>query len=81
MFTVVYVTFHWHLWEKMSEENSFSLYSSPRQLDCEGHDLENVCLLRTPADGNRIIEQAKGRNVVVIGTSFIGEYHIKQLTH
>ena len=51
-----------------------SLSCSPRTLQNHpGIDLENVCLLRTPEDANRIANQAKGKHVVVIGTSFIGK--------
>lgn len=45
---------------------------SPILLDCPGSDLENVCYLRTPADANKISSEARDKNAVVIGTSFIG---------
>lgn len=38
-----------------------------------GFQLENVFLLREPAEANKIAQLAAGKNVVVIGTSFIGE--------
>lgn len=44
----------------------------PRQLPINGADFENVCLLRTPDDANKIAEAAKGKKVVIIGSSFIG---------
>ncbi|XP_071789425.1 apoptosis-inducing factor 3-like [Asterias amurensis] len=44
----------------------------PIVLDIPGHDLKNVCILRSPEDANYIAEQGKGKNVVIIGTSFIG---------
>ncbi|XP_077995497.1 apoptosis-inducing factor 3-like isoform X2 [Glandiceps talaboti] len=44
----------------------------PRVLPIPGHDLENVCLLRTPDDANKIAKLAKGKRVVIVGTSFIG---------
>ncbi|KAK3084850.1 hypothetical protein FSP39_020165 [Pinctada imbricata] len=44
----------------------------PRVLPIPGVDLKNVCQLRTPADANFIAENAKGKNVVIIGSSFIG---------
>ncbi|CAH1801502.1 unnamed protein product [Owenia fusiformis] len=44
----------------------------PKPLTVPGGDLENICLLRSPEDGNTIVEQSKGKNVVVVGTSFIG---------
>lgn len=46
--------------------------SSPRQLQCQGSELQNVFLLRTPEDANKISESAVGKSVVVIGSSFIG---------
>ncbi|XP_060076047.1 apoptosis-inducing factor 3-like [Ylistrum balloti] len=45
---------------------------SPRVLPIPGIDLENVRMLRTPADANYIAENAVGKNVVIIGSSFIG---------
>ncbi|CAH3103418.1 unnamed protein product [Porites lobata] len=44
----------------------------PRSLNCPGVDLENVMLLRSPEDANKIVELVPGKNVVIIGTSFIG---------
>ena len=44
----------------------------PRQLPIPGADFDNVCLLRTPDDANKIAEAAKGKKVVIIGSSFIG---------
>ncbi|XP_033123203.1 apoptosis-inducing factor 3-like [Anneissia japonica] len=44
----------------------------PRVLSIPGADLENVCLLRTPEDGNHIVNNARDKNVVIIGASFIG---------
>ena len=44
----------------------------PRTLPIPGFDLENVLLLRDPSQANKIAELATGKNVVVIGTSFIG---------
>ncbi|KAJ1186430.1 hypothetical protein NDU88_003211 [Pleurodeles waltl] len=46
--------------------------SSPRHLQCQGSELQNVFLLRTPEDANIISESAVGKRVVVLGTSFIG---------
>lgn len=45
---------------------------SPRVLPIPGIDLENVRMLRTPSDANFIAEKAVGKNVVIIGSSFIG---------
>ncbi|XP_064612325.1 apoptosis-inducing factor 3-like [Liolophura sinensis] len=44
----------------------------PRTLPVPGKDLKNVCLLRTPKDANYIASEAAGKNVVIIGSSFIG---------
>lgn len=45
----------------------------PRKItNIPGHQLDNIFQLRTPQDGNRIVEKAKGQNVVVVGSSFIG---------
>ena len=49
------------------------LVCSPRVLNIPGNDLKNVCVLRSPEDANYIAEQGKGKNVVIIGTSFIGK--------
>ena len=43
-------------------------------LSIPGADLENVFTLRTPDDANRIAENIAGKNVVIVGSSFIGEY-------
>ena len=45
----------------------------PRTLPIPGFDLENVFLLREPAQANQIAQLAVGKKVVIIGTSFIGE--------
>ena len=50
----------------------FALFR-PRSLDIPGADLKGVCLLRSPEDGNAIAETTKDKNVVIVGTSFIGE--------
>ncbi|XP_078337500.1 apoptosis-inducing factor 3-like isoform X4 [Crassostrea virginica] len=44
----------------------------PRVLPIPGKDLQNVYQLRTPEDANKIAEHAAGKNVVIIGSSFIG---------
>ncbi|KAK6968220.1 apoptosis-inducing factor 3-like isoform X1 [Biomphalaria glabrata] len=44
----------------------------PRQLPIPGSDLKNVYSLRTPHDANSIAENAQGKNVVIMGSSFIG---------
>ncbi|NXY50469.1 AIFM3 factor, partial [Ceuthmochares aereus] len=41
-------------------------------LKVPGADLQNVCTLHTPEDSNKISELATGKNLVIIGASFIG---------
>ncbi len=54
-----------------------SFLFSPRSLSLPGSDLDGICLLRTPEDANKIAADCRGKHVVVIGTSFIGEiYHL-----
>ncbi|XP_068122105.1 apoptosis-inducing factor 3-like [Hyperolius riggenbachi] len=61
-------------------DGSFLLYSQlliatgsrPRELQCPGSTLNNVFHLRTPEDANTISEAAAGKNVVIMGSSFIG---------
>ncbi|XP_076107886.1 apoptosis-inducing factor 3-like isoform X2 [Mytilus galloprovincialis] len=64
---------------KFEDESSLNYTSlviatggKPRQLPINGADFENVCILRTPDDANKIAEAAKGKKVVIIGSSFIG---------
>ena len=53
------------------------MYSSrPRVLPIPGVDLKNVFSLRTPDDANAIAAAANGKNVVIIGSSFIGRLKI-----
>ena len=44
----------------------------PRTLDIPGSEASNVFVLRTPGDANQIAALADGKNLVVIGSSFIG---------
>jgi apoptosis-inducing factor 3 len=45
----------------------------PNSLQLPGANLENVCLLRSEADAERILEKAKAaKRVCIIGSSFIG---------
>ncbi|XP_068766028.1 apoptosis-inducing factor 3 isoform X2 [Struthio camelus] len=46
--------------------------SHPILLEVPGADLQNVCLLQTPEDSSKILELATGKNLVIIGASFIG---------
>ncbi|NXK85387.1 AIFM3 factor, partial [Formicarius rufipectus] len=41
-------------------------------LKVPGADLQNVCVLQTPEDSSRISKLATGKNLVIIGASFIG---------
>ncbi|NWU84996.1 AIFM3 factor, partial [Onychorhynchus coronatus] len=41
-------------------------------LKVPGADLQNVCILQTPEDSRKILELATGKNLVIIGASFIG---------
>ncbi|XP_044139812.1 apoptosis-inducing factor 3-like isoform X2 [Bufo gargarizans] len=46
--------------------------SRPRELKCPGSTLKNVFYLRCPEDANAISEAATKKNVVIMGSSFIG---------
>ena len=46
----------------------------PRILPIPGIDLDNVCQLRNPAEANKIGKDAAGKNVVILGSSFIGRF-------
>ncbi|CAL4157356.1 unnamed protein product, partial [Meganyctiphanes norvegica] len=45
---------------------------SPRKLGCSGEELQGVFYVRSPEDSNAINNAATEKNVVVVGTSFIG---------
>ncbi|XP_044286536.1 apoptosis-inducing factor 3-like [Varanus komodoensis] len=45
---------------------------SPRQLQCPGSALQNVCVLLTPEDAGRILRLSTGKRAVIVGASFIG---------
>jgi NADPH-dependent 2,4-dienoyl-CoA reductase/sulfur reductase-like enzyme/nitrite reductase/ring-hydroxylating ferredoxin subunit len=45
---------------------------SPQTLNVPGKDLGNIYVLRSVDDGNNIAATTRGKNVVVIGQSFIG---------
>ena len=49
---------------------------TPRELNIPGHDLNGIYQLRSVFDANKIAEVAKDKNVVVIGSSFIGKVYI-----
>jgi len=44
----------------------------PRLLNVPGHGLKNIFYLRSPEDGNQIHNESQGKNVVILGTGFIG---------
>ncbi|XP_054373011.1 apoptosis-inducing factor 3-like [Molothrus ater] len=41
-------------------------------LKVPGADLQNICTLQTPEESSKILELATGKNLVVVGASFIG---------
>ncbi|NXG17309.1 AIFM3 factor, partial [Grallaria varia] len=41
-------------------------------LKVPGADLQNVCVLQTPEDSSKILKLATGKNLVIVGASFIG---------
>ncbi|XP_064533462.1 apoptosis-inducing factor 3-like isoform X1 [Pseudopipra pipra] len=41
-------------------------------LKVPGADLQNVCVLQTPEDSSKILELATGKNLVIVGASFVG---------
>ncbi|NWW55278.1 AIFM3 factor, partial [Pedionomus torquatus] len=46
--------------------------SHSSSLKVPGADLQNVCTLQTPEDSSKILHLATGKNLVIIGASFIG---------
>ncbi|NXU86432.1 AIFM3 factor, partial [Xiphorhynchus elegans] len=46
--------------------------SHSKPLKAPGADLQNVCILQTPEDSSKILKLATGKNLVIIGASFIG---------
>ncbi|NXS14357.1 AIFM3 factor, partial [Neodrepanis coruscans] len=48
-------------------------------LKVPGADLQNVCTLQTPEDSSKILELATGRNVVLVGASFIEKSQASRL--
>lgn len=46
--------------------------ATPRLLDVPGKDLRHIYALRVPEEAAAIYGQAEGRNLVVVGSSFIG---------
>uniref|UniRef100_A0A8D2IU36 L-amino-acid oxidase n=1 Tax=Varanus komodoensis TaxID=61221 RepID=A0A8D2IU36_VARKO len=56
----------------MNRGASAPLVHSPRQLQCPGSALQNVCVLLTPEDAGRILRLSTGKRAVIVGASFIG---------
>ena len=50
-------------------------FFSPRQLRVPGHDLANVHTLREVADAHAVAAAGDQKDVVLIGSSFIGNVH------
>jgi len=50
--------------------------SRPRELRNPGHELfrKNIYYLRNVTDSNAIAAEAADKKVVIVGTSFIGEF-------
>ncbi|XP_053817558.1 apoptosis-inducing factor 3-like isoform X3 [Vidua chalybeata] len=46
--------------------------SHPGFLKVPGADLQNICTLQTPEESSKILELATGKNLVIVGASFIG---------
>ncbi|CAG2118728.1 unnamed protein product, partial [Medioppia subpectinata] len=44
----------------------------PKIYEAKGNELKNICYLRTHSDANYIAQNANEKNVIIIGTSFIG---------
>ena len=45
----------------------------PREMESvPGHGLKNIYQLRSPEDANTILSSAQDKNVVVVGSSYIG---------
>ena len=51
---------------------SWAIDYSPRRLPIPGSDLDNVYCLRVAEEAHAIAAKAEGKNLVVIGSSFIG---------
>ena len=49
--------------------------SGPRKLNCYGADLNNICYLRNHRDAQKISQSFIDKDVVICGTSFIGNLH------
>ncbi|NWI03154.1 AIFM3 factor, partial [Tichodroma muraria] len=50
-------------------------------LKVPGAELQNVCTLQTPEESSKILELATGKNLVIVGASFIGTGRSGLLSH
>lgn len=64
--------FSFFLFNLYREMHLDSLSSSSGFLKIPGADLQNVCTLQTPEESSKILELATGKNLVIVGASFIG---------
>ena len=56
-------------------------YFRPRKLEVPGSDADGIYYLRNPDQANIIDENAKNKNVIIIGSSFIGECLFFKIPH
>lgn len=56
----------------IASKQSHGLSFRAKGLDVPGMKLENVKMLETPEDARQIHAACLGRNVVLVGTSFVG---------
>ncbi|KAM6238930.1 apoptosis-inducing factor 3-like isoform 2-T2 [Spheniscus humboldti] len=64
-----------HFMDRSSQKYNqllIAIGSHSSSLKVPGADLQNVCILQTPEDSSKILELATGKNLVIIGASFIG---------
>lgn len=54
------------------KSHTWILSLSSSFLKVPGADLQNVCHLQTPEDASKVLELASGKNLVIVGASFIG---------
>lgn len=49
-----------------------SLFFRSGFLKVPGAELQNICTLQTPEESSKILKLATGKNLVIVGASFIG---------
>lgn len=64
--------FSFFLFDLYHEIHLDSLSFSSGFLKVPGADLQNICTLQIPEDSSKILKLATGKNVVIVGASFIG---------